>query len=82
LAAIGHFCPQVIDSKHAKWPTSAISLNRGAVSDISIIPNTTIQTQSGENLELGTWLGRKQAFAELAAPTPGQPQNGSPRRAR
>ena len=36
------------------------------MSNTLIIPSTTIQTQSGEILELGTWLGRKQAFAELA----------------
>jgi len=36
------------------------------MSDISVLPKTTVQTESGEFLELGSWLGRKQAFAELA----------------
>ena len=34
--------------------------------DIQIIPGTIIQTPSGEVLDLGTWLGRKHAFAEMA----------------
>ena len=36
------------------------------MSDLSTISNLKIQTPSGEVLEAGTWLGRKQAFAELA----------------
>ena len=39
---------------------------RGALSDIPVIPKSTIQTESGEFLELDNWLGRKQAFAKLA----------------
>ena len=36
------------------------------MNEISVIPDAKIQTESGEVLELGTWLGRKQAFAEVA----------------
>ena len=36
------------------------------MTDIEIIPRAAIHTPSGEVLELGTWMGRKQAFAEIA----------------
>jgi len=36
------------------------------MTDNEIIPRAAIHTPSGEVLELGTWMGRKQAFAEIA----------------